>query len=73
MIGRATVQLGAGIALGVAAGLALIPAILDDTTMANWRAMVAAVSAAMVLIGLLASSGQLGGPSGWPVQALKEL
>jgi predicted permease len=52
---RAMIQLTVGVAVGAGVGAALVPSMLNDTTLAgNWRSMLAGVSIAMVSIGLLA-------------------
>lgn len=74
VIARALVQLAAGVALGAAIGAALVPEILGGMSLAqNWTTMLAAVSAAMCAIGLLACAAPTRRALRiQPVQALKE-
>jgi putative ABC transport system permease protein len=55
VVSRALLQLVVGVALGVGLAAMVIPEVMNSFTMAdNWRLMLAAVSIAMILIGLLA-------------------
>lgn len=75
VVSRALLQLLAGVALGAAIAVLIIPEILSSFTMAdNWRQMLAAVSFAMLLIGLLACVVPTRRALRiQPVEALKEL
>jgi putative ABC transport system permease protein len=75
VVRRAIGQLGVGVAIGAAAGAALVPSFLNSATLAgNWRSMLAAVSIAMMTIGLLACAAPIRRALRiQPVAALKEL
>jgi putative ABC transport system permease protein len=55
VVGRALVQLAAGVAIGAWLATVIVPEVMNSFTLTdNWRQMMAAVSVAMVVIGLLA-------------------
>ena len=75
VVARALVQLTAGVALGAAIGAALVPEMLSGISLAqNWPTMLAAVSAVMCVIGLLACAAPTTRALRiQPVDALKEV
>ena len=75
VVKRAFLQLIAGVVIGTGLALLIVPEVLDDSIQAvNWRLMLAGVSTAMLMIGLLACVVPMRRALRIePVQALKEV